>query len=267
MLFNPSLESTDERDLTFCRHSTLEKFRESPAYFKAYFIDKTIEVPEPSAQMRIGSAVDAMLLAPEKHITVIDNVLSKSTSKASMAKKKEVKSRLWLNQADYDTARRTFAAILAHPDSSAILAQPRESQKQVFWGCQWTEFPKRGTLDILTSSMIVDLKTTASWNLGRRRLSNHIFQSGHHRQLAMYQEGVEAAIGELLPTKLLYAGTDPPYEVVVIDVDGAELDLGWRENRAACLDLEEAYAYQDWTSRNKQKRAVFSNWALGAERC
>lgn len=268
MLFNKDLITDDPRALIHCRHSHLEAFRESPAYFKAYYLDKTIEPDEPSAAMRIGLACDLLLLskAPEK-VVVIDEKLSRSTSKASMAKKEQIKrdaqvdGKTWLTQSEYDRVQRMVESARNNRDVSWLLDQPHQAQQQVFWECSWTGWTKRGSLDYLSKDFVIDLKTTGSWNMHPRRLPGHIFTMGNHRQLAHYQEGVESITGEILPTKLIYIGSDAPYAAIVLDVSGMEIDLGHQSNAATCDALEEAYAYNNWDLKI-DKRVVFPEWAF-----
>lgn len=259
MLFNPDLITDDERDLVRLRHSILERFRDDPKYFYDYHIAKTVKPGEPTAPMRLGSAVDGMLLSNAK-VEVIDEKLSKSTSKASLKKKQEIKAGLWLSEADHEKAIRMVECARANPDVMALLDAPHECQKQFLWDCPHTGFPKRATLDYF-GEFIIDLKTTSAWNLGGGRLGGFVHSAGHGRQLSLYQEGVAAVTGESKPCKLIYISSDTPHRCLVVDVPQNALDLGHLENETSVRELEDCHFYNSWVQRGGYTRTlVFPEW-------
>lgn len=257
-LFNRDLVTDDERDLVRLRHSILERFRDCPLGFYDYHIAKTIKTGEPTAPMRLGSAVDGMLLSNAK-IEVIDEKLSKSTSKASLKKKRELKSGLWLSETDYEKAVRMVECARSNPDVMALLEKPHECQKRFLWDCQYTGFPKQATLDYF-GEFIIDLKTTSAWNMGGGRLGGFVHSAGHGRQLSLYQEGVAAVTGEILPCKLIYISSDAPHKSLVVDVPQKALDLGHLENETTVREIEDRAFYNDWSPRHTSVTLSFPDW-------
>lgn len=258
----PAQEVTTEApgSIGILRHHMLETFRESPSLFRATYIDKTVDQEEMSAAMRLGLACDYTVLSGRAaDVTVIEEKLVRSTSKESMAKKDQIKTEalakdgVWLTHSENVRLQRMVDACAKDREFQELLAKNHEAQKRLFWTCQWTGLPKRGTLDYV-ADQIIDLKTTGSWNLHHRRIFRHIFDRGTHRQLAMYQEGWLTLTGQKLPTSIVYVGNDQPHDVVVIPVDQTVVDLGCEENRQTCNDLADALAYGDWRTPLKRQR-------------
>lgn len=269
-LYNPNADSTDDRTLVRCRHSHLKLYRESPERFYAYHIAKTIPARETTDSMRRGTAVDILLLTPEDaeaRIKVIDAAMSKSTSKVNMAAKAEIRKSaaesgaVVLNQKEYDQARAMADGARANRYFRSVLDSHPQVQKRFAWDCPWGggQLPKRATLDIYQPGVqIVDLKTMADWYVHERRISSQVIDMGYHDQLAMYQEGVQGVTGgELLPVRLAVLSDEPPYKLVMLDIEGDELELGWRDNERACNELLDSWAYDDWKDRWTGGRVQF----------
>lgn len=242
------------------RHYMLETFRESPSLFKATFIDGLVEQEEMTQAMRLGLACDYTVLSGRAaDVLVIEDKLVRSTSKESMAKKEQIKSealardQVWLTFSENKRLQRMVDACAKDAEFQELLAKDHKAQNRICWTCPWTGIKKRGTVDY-SADIILDLKTTGSWNLHHKRIFRHIFDRGTHRQLAMYQEGWHALTGDKLPTAIAYVGNDQPHDVIIIPIDQSVIDLGWEENRLACNELADALAYGDWRTTLKKQR-------------
>jgi hypothetical protein len=250
MLFNPNSDTDDPRDLRVCRHSILERFRSSPETFYAVHIAKTVEFGPSNPAMRLGTAIDALVLTPEDDkIVVLDEKLvrSRDAEKKSEAKDEAMAAgKVWLTPSEYNHVKRAVDAVRSHPEAAAILNLDFEPQKEVSWTCPWTEFPKCGHLDYYRTGLICDLKTTSPWNIQDSRIYAHIEQWGYKRQLAMYREGIEITTGQDSEAKIIVVATGPPYEVKVIDIPQFDLDLAHQENEQTCNLLADYYAYRLW---------------------
>lgn len=250
MLFQPNLVTDDPRDLKVCRHSILERFRQSPETFYAVHVAKTVEFGDPNPAMRIGTAVDALTLTPEADkIVVLDEKLvrSKDAKRKAQEKSKAFEAgKVWLSPAEYNHVQRAVDALRSDPEVAGLLSLNYEAQKEVSWVCPWTDWAKCGHLDYYFPGLIIDLKTTSPWMISESRIYDHIEQWGYKRQLAMYREGIEITTGQGAECKIVVVSTGPPYEVKVIDVSQTELDYAHQENEQTCNLLADWWAYRQY---------------------
>lgn len=103
--------------------------------------------------------------------------------------------------------------------------------------------PMRGRLDYLRDDVIVDVKTTRDASVDG--FGREVWTHRYHTQLALYQAGVEAITGRLLPVKIIAIENTAPHVVTVFDLPEHVLEIGREEFRALMAHL-------DWCKRESR---------------
>lgn len=272
-LFDPERRSDpyDPRDLRHCSHSILRRFRESIPWFHAVHIAKTVELDDPTKEMRIGSACDTLLLEPDKADDKLicrdfGRTMSDRIEKKKLLAKCSAERIAWVTQEDFDTASNMAATARRYHRLDRLMSAKFEAQKVVKWNCPFTDYPCKGVLDYISEELgvIFDLKTCSRYDIQPQRIASHAHNSLVHCQLAMYQLAMEIETGRRYAMKVVFISREPPHEVAVLDVDGDELSLGHQENRITLLELRDCDEYDSWVSRREAEPQTlrFSRWHL-----
>lgn len=211
------------------RFSTIKHFASSPAHF-AYWHGREME---PSAAMRIGTAVHSALLGGAPVVRYDGTRRGKAWDDFEAAHA----GATILTSAEYDTAMRCHEA--AYTKRALFEVSPDHegvNERLIEWtfnGVPFRSTPDRyyGPNDAAT---LVELKTTRSAQPAkflRDATSRH-----YHAQLGVYRAAL-ASVGVTVAKALIVAvETVPPYNVTVLELTDRALDVGYR---TACGWLEQ----------------------------
>ncbi len=236
-------------------HHMLLDFGRSVPYFHGRYILGTIPAPEPSPQMKLGSAFDCLVLEPRvfyRGYSVAPIGIDRRTKAGKQAWEEfveEAEGREIITAADGSLLVAMREGLLANPHARRALEAEGRVQQPIRWTCPETGLPRRGLPDkVLANGLIVDLKTAA--DLSPDAWSRDCYRYGYHLQMATYLEGCWAALGADGPGIFIAVSKEPPHECLVTELDPEALALGRRENRRLLGELAARHASGDWSSRH-----------------
>ena len=215
--------------MTRIRFSTLRHFAQSPAHF-AYWSGREME---PSAAMRIGTAVHAAVLGGAPVVRYDGTRRGKAWDDFEASHP----GATILTATEYDTAQQCAAATRASAASAEVLYDGHGTNERLiewdFNGIPFRSTPDRyyGPNDAAT---LVELKTTRSAQPAR--FLRDATSRWYHSQLAVYRAAL-ATVGVTVARAVIVAvETVPPYNVTVLELTDRALDVGYR---TACGWLEQ----------------------------
>lgn len=249
----PAYESSAayHADTTAISHSMLDVFGESATKFYRRFVLKDWPTEKPSKSLRIGSAVHAAILEPNRYSLLV--AISEDRERRSNADKawwSEFEAanagKTILTPSEADTAElMTTAALCTNETAQKLLTWAGHREQRIDWVDQPTGLRCKCKPDLLTENgMVIDLKTAG--NPDPSRFAWACNEYGYHRQAAFYLDGIEAALGAA-DRKMLFVvvGNEPPYDVATYWMQPDAIELGRKQNRewldrlAACLADDE----------------------------
>lgn len=258
------LDATSEHYHLHCdgvSRSMLEDAIDDPALFHGYYVAKTYERPAPTAEMRFGTLVHAVLLENALDETIVEIPASalngdghrkgagwtsflrdlplhaEAMKREEIAPLREIRRRV----EEHKVARKLLLESVGtneytfewRDDSTGLLLKTRLDR--------WCEFGP--------SQVIVDVKTTA--RVDPKSFAETCWRWGYHRQAAFYRAGVEAMEGERLPFVFVAIRKTPPYSVACYDLEEASGDflaLGEQQINEAMADLARRRDCGDWSA-------------------
>jgi hypothetical protein len=250
--------------------SALSVMARSPLHYWAKYLDPNREQTEPSAAMKLGSAIHTAVLEPGEfgrryHV-------APSVDRRTKEGKAEYQLAL-------DNAEASGAALITYDDAKTCLAIAEQVRKhptarkvfatgQAEMSCYWTD-KETGLLcrcrpDWLSLPIIVDLKSTddASADGFQRSAWNYRYWM----QAAWYMDGVEQATG-MRPEAFLFAAFEKaaPNACAFYFADQVMLDMGRREYRKLLRQLADCIATDTWPGYPAEVRALgVPSWAITA---
>ncbi len=236
-------------DRQWLSHSALEIFIESPKKYKNWY--DGVWKREMTAALRLGSAVDAMLLEPdtfEKWFTVLD-VTTRNTTKYRNLK--EIEKREILLRAEFNLTQRMVSAIKSH---SWIDEMVSEGRKQATYRYIDPDFgiPCKVRTDLISEpETVVDVKT--SRNPAREPWVRDAAKYGYHRQEVFYLRGLKAANVFENQEPIFFhvvVGSVEPHDVFAYQLDSKSLEMGVWEVEEKLRELKERRDKDNWKERN-----------------
>ena len=211
------------------RFSTLRHFAQSPAHF-AYWHGREME---PSAAMRIGTAVHAAVLGGAPVVRYDGTRRGKAWDDFEAAHA----GATVLTATEYDTAQACRTAVWYDGEAFKHCGlTPGINERLIEW--EFNGIPFRSTPDRYYGSndaaTLVELKTTRSAQPARflrDATSRH-----YHAQLGVYREALRSVGVTVARAVIVAVETVPPYNVTVLELTPRALDVGYR---TACGWLEQ----------------------------
>lgn len=198
---------------------------------------------EDTDTLRIGRAVHTATLEPMQFLR--EYVLWEGGRRAGKAWEEfqaEHEGKTILKPELYDPAVAMAEAIKAHPVAGALFTGAGRNELSIQWRHS-SGMVCKARIDRLGDALI-DIKTA-------RDITPHSFGAasiryGYHVQLAYYADAVKAAGLGTLPVRLVVVEKAPPYDVVVYDIDDAQLDLGRQEYERALQLIKDCRLTNSW---------------------
>lgn len=226
-----------------------------------YFLYKQQNKSEPTAAMRLGSLIHAMVLEPdtvgEKYVEMPDFGDQRRT-----ANKEAKKQWLLLNDEkesfkpeQFDQASKIAKSVLSHPVAASLL-DSAIVESSIYWWYKGDYEDERkykqmckvrpDAISVTSPGTLVDLKTTedASFSSFARSIHKYLY----HMSAAMYLEGVNSCDELLSETKAflftnfvwIAVEKEPPYNVACYSISKNDLALGRALFRKGIQTLHDA---------------------------
>lgn len=240
-------------DVSRISNSMLSTLKKNPKLFFKYYIAKTLDRPEASESMALGSMVHTMLLEPE---TIDDRYRIKPDCDRRTKEGKAIYSAFIeslpagaevITVDDLDKATACANALLAHDDLRSVLDATRsKSIIEQRFDFVVDGVDMRAKLDYLSleANVIIDIKTTK--DASPEEFAKSIANYGYHRQAALYREAVLQKCG--IECRFIFAVvcTEQPFDVAVYEPSDEVVALGMEEARKLLADFKARAESGDW---------------------
>lgn len=241
-------------------HSSLEVFRRWSPTFAARYVFKTEPKPEPSDEMKLGSAFHCLLLEPDNFKTeyIVSPKFDRRTKVGKAAAEDFEAAALGKAVLDADSMGAVFAMLASarnNADVMAFLDAPQRREVSFRAVDITTGILTKARPDILADETkdhymrLVDIKSNKDPCNWLRDAGNY----GYHRQMEHYKKVVAAALNlDYYPEFFhVVVGTSAPYPVIVYKLSERSQALGQRQNRATLELLAECIATNDWRDQRQ----------------
>ena len=207
----------------------------TPGHYKAQELNKKGAEKKPTDQMKIGTAVHALILEPEKFSS--DYIQAPTSDK----RKKEYKDfvsdnplRIVLNPKEWDEIHLMVSSVKSHPAASILLSSG-SPEVPLFWKDEDSGEMCKACVDWLRPDHhLVDLKTTHDASLRRGGFQYAVErQQLYSWQLAHYVNGYEAITGVLPAFTFIAVENQSPFFTHVVAFKPHKVEAFRREFKEA----------------------------------
>jgi hypothetical protein len=221
-------------------HSTsLRRALVSPLEYKHF---KTHERDD-SDTLRVGRAVHTATLEPLQFLR--EYVLWEGGRRAGKiwdAFEVEHAGKTILKEEQYTPVTDMARSIQSHAVAGPLLAAPGRSELTIQWRHESGTLCK-ARIDRLGEALI-DIKTAR--DITPHGFAASAYRFGYHVQAAFYADACKAAGLGTFPVRFVVVQNKAPYDVVVYDVDDAQLDKGREEYERALLLIAQCTRDNKW---------------------
>jgi len=235
---------TEYRTWDAVSQSKLKKMRfgKTPRHLK-FGVDR----PDTQAQV-VGDAVHCAILTPslftERFVRQIEgDGRTKAVKQAREIQALENPLASCLSPYDYDTVRSVANSVTNHPYCSYLLDGGSYEQSILF---NYRDTMCKARIDIVTSSgtIIADIKTTR--DASEEAFARDLYKYGYHIQAAFYLIAANAVGINAQTFGIIAVEKEPPFELMVYELEGEIIDEGIRELRFLMAKYHEAELTGDW---------------------
>ena len=232
-------------------HALIE-MRRSPLHCWARYVDPDREDEEPTAAMRFGTLVHALVLTPATFAE--EFALAGSINRRTNAGKAEhaalvASGKLPVSGEEYAAALEIVKAIRKHPVAGTLF-KAGEPEKILTVEREPHRWPLKGRLDWLAPQpAIVELKTAT--DASRAGFLRAVHRHGYHLSAAYYRMLVSRTTGTPeadIPHTFVVAETERPYAVAVYPTSERLLAEGRDLWETALARFDECWTHDDWPS-------------------
>jgi len=239
--------------------SHLDLIARSPLHYWARYIDPNRVAPEPSPQMRLGTALHTHVLELsrwDQEIAVAPGDINRRTKEgreqwAAFEAASVSKTVITADEADQVMAM--GRAVMRHPAAAMLLNLPGVAESTHMWVDNTHGLSCKCRPDWLTKdgAIVVDLKTTKSAKV--QDFKRSVADYRYHVQAAWYLHGLEQATGRR-PEQFIFicVETTAPYAVAVYAADAEMVDRGHQQAMRDLARLAECKAANHWPSYSEQ---------------
>lgn len=216
--------------------SGLKAIGRSPLHYWARYLDPNRIPDEPSAALRLGTAIHAAVLEPVRFsqefvVAPKFDRRTKDGKAAAEAFEASAVGKTIISLDDYATCMKISDRLSRHPAAS-VLFKRGEAEVSMFWEDPETGVACKCRPDWLINGVaIVDVKSTQDASAAgfARAVANYEY----HMQAAFYLDGVRACSTGEAPQAFIFAAfeKDNPHAVAFYSADKDMIDLGRREYR------------------------------------
>lgn len=241
--------------------SGLDQIAKSPAHYQVWLREK----PEPSKAMVFGSALHCALLEPElfsEQYTVAPEVDKRTTKgKAEFAEWEQAnQGKVALTSAEYSRLLAMQDAFRSHALVSGVLKEAF-IERAAFWTDEETGVQCKSRPDIVTSGLILDVKTTE--DARKRAFESSAWNFRYHVQAGMYLHGVSQVTKQKHDEFLFIAiEKTAPFAISVFQADSTMVGQGQETMRANLRTYAECVASGQWPSYpDRVQKLSLPTWA------
>jgi exodeoxyribonuclease VIII len=251
--------------------SHLDLLARSPLHYWARYLDPNRVAPEPSPQMRLGTALHTHVLELsrwDEEIAVAPSDINRRTKEGREQWAAFEASSVGKAVITADDAAQVMAmgrAVLRHPAAAMLLGLPGKAETTHMWTDASTGLECKCRPDWLTDdgSIVVDLKTTK--DASPRGFKQSIANFSYQKQAAWYLHGLEQATGRR-PDQFIFICVEStaPYACAVYAADAEMIDRGHDQAMRDLAKLAVCKAADHWPSYSDQIETIsLPAWMTG----
>jgi hypothetical protein len=251
--------------------SHLDLIARSPLHYWARYVDPKRVPPEPTPQMRLGTALHTHVLELDQwdqQIAVAPQCdrRTKAGKEAFAAFEADAAGKTVITAEDAEVVMSMGRSILRHPGAAMLLGLPGKAETTHMWTDATYGLECKCRPDYLTDdgSILVDLKTTR--DASPRGFRHSITSFRYHVQAGWYLHGIEQSTGKR-PDQFIFVcvETTAPYAVAVYAADAEMIERGHQQAMDDLGKLAICKAANSWPSYSDQIEPIsLPAWMTGA---
>ncbi len=244
--------------------SSLDLISRSPLHYWSRYLDPRRVATEPTAAMRLGTAVHTHVLelnAWDSRYVIAPAAIDRRTKAGKeqwTAFETQAGGRDIISRDDYQLMIDMGLAVSRHRAAAWLLhGLPGKAETTHMWFDKETGIQCKCRPDWLSDDgkTIVDLKTTE--DASKKEFQRSIAKWGYHRQASWYLDGVEQATGTR-PEQFIFVCVEKkaPYAVAVYVADPLMIEAGAKATGEALRKLAECKASDKWPSYSDEVELI-----------
>lgn len=251
--------------------SHLDLIARSPLHYWARYLDPDRVAPEPSPQMRLGTALHTHVLELsrwDEEIAVAPPMdrRTKAGKESWAAFEADAAGKTVITADDAAQVQAMARAVFRHPAAAMLLSLPGKAETTHMWTDASFGLECKCRPDWLTDdgSIVVDLKTTKAASI--QGFKRSIADYRYHVQAAWYLHGIEQSTGKR-PDQFIFicVETTAPYAVAVYAADPEMIERGHNQAMCDLAKLAVCKAADHWPSYSDQIETIsLPGWMTGA---
>lgn len=251
--------------------SHLDLIARSPLHYWARYLDPDRVAPEPSQQMRLGTALHTHVLElsrwdEEIAVAPAINRLTKAGKEEWAAFVSAAAGKTVITADDAAQVMAMGRAVMRHPAAAMLLGLPGKAETTHMWTDAATGLECKCRPDWLTDdcSIVVDLKTTKAASI--QGFKRSIADYRYHVQAGWYLHGIEQATGKR-PDQFIFicVESSAPYACAVYAADAEMIERGHDQAMRDLAKLAVCKAADHWPSYSDQIETIsLPGWMTGA---
>ena len=251
--------------------SHLDLIARSPLHYWARYLDPDRVTPEPSPQMRLGTALHTHVLELsrwDEEIAVAPAMdrRTKAGKEAYAAFEADAGGKTVITADDAEQVMAMGRAVMRHPAAAMLLGLPGKAETTHMWTDAATGLECKCRPDWLTDdgSIVVDLKTTK--DASPRGFRQSVASYRYHVQAGWYLHGLEQATGKR-PDQFIFICVEStaPYATAVYAADAEMIERGHDQAMRDLAKLAVCKAADSWPSYSDQIETLsLPGWMTGA---
>ena len=253
--------------------SHLDLIARSPLHYWARYLDPNRVAPEPSAQMRLGTALHTHVLELsrwDEEIAVAPGDINRRTKEGReqwAAFECNSAGKTVITADDAEVVMAMGRSIMRHPGAAMLLGLPGKAETTHMWTDATYGVECKCRPDWLTDdgSIMVDLKTTR--DASPRGFRRSIGDYRYHVQAGWYMHGVEQATGKR-PDQFIFICVEStaPYACAVYASDAEMIERGHEQAMKDLGKLAVCRAADSWPSYSDQIETIsLPGWMTGQQ--
>ena len=250
--------------------SHLDLIARSPLHYWARYVDPNRIAPEPSVQMRLGTALHTHVLELsrwDEEIAVAPQCdrRTKAGKEAFAAFEASSAGKTVITADDAEQVMAMGRAIMRHPAAAMLLGLPGKAETTHMWTDAITGLECKCRPDWFTDdgTIVVDLKTTK--DASQRGFRQSVANFAYHKQAAWYLHGLEQSTGKR-PEQFIFicVESSAPYACAVYAADAEMIERGHEQAMRDLGKLAACRATDSWPSYSDQIEMIsLPAWMTG----
>jgi hypothetical protein len=251
--------------------SHLDLIARSPLHYWARYVDPARVAPEPTPQMRLGTALHTHVLELsrwDQEIAVAPGDINRRTKEGKeqwAAFEASAAGKTVITADDAETVMAMGRSIMRHPGAAMLLGLAGKAETTHMWTDATYGIECKCRPDWLTDdgSIMVDLKTTR--DASPRGFRQSIASFRYWVQAGWYMHGVQAATGKR-PDQFIFVCVEStaPYACAVYAADAEMIERGHEQAMRDLGKLAVCRAADSWPSYSDQIETIsLPGWMTG----